>query len=301
MREQVLDVFLAQSNRLIDHAKGFPAVKKTYMANTVAIMIVLADERWTAAFPAATSPEWEAEYRANNERILLASIGAVVQNIQLAVTAHRPRFGVALGRRRGHDQRRAARAARLSRLLPRRSAPFRSAYRRRTSPRVIAGRIGQMVHWNRYETDKARSAGDGRPLRVGAARLRHVPRRRGHQDCGRTPTSGSGRGVRHSLATGRASGGAEATTQFVHECVKAIARLPTSTRSRDGTPPCGRARSRPAAVASTCRCRSRSGSADGRGSPAGTLAGSATSPCRMMRSERRRGSGVGTAESSASV
>jgi nitroreductase len=87
MRERVLDVFLAQSNRLIDHVKGFPAVKKTYMANTVAIFIVLADERWTRAFPVATSPEWAEEYKANNERILLASIGAVVQNIQLAVTA----------------------------------------------------------------------------------------------------------------------------------------------------------------------------------------------------------------------
>lgn len=87
MREQVLDIFLAQSNRLIDHVKGFPAVKKNYMANTVAIFIVLADARWKAAFPVATSPAWADEYRANNERILLASIGAVVQNIQLAVTA----------------------------------------------------------------------------------------------------------------------------------------------------------------------------------------------------------------------
>lgn len=87
MREKVLDVFLAQSNRLIDHVKGFPAVKKTYMANTVAIMIVLADARWKAAFPNATSTEWEQEYRDNNERILLVSIGAAVQNIQLAVTA----------------------------------------------------------------------------------------------------------------------------------------------------------------------------------------------------------------------
>ena len=87
MREQVLDVFLAQSNRLIDHVKGFPAVKKTYMANTVAIVVVLADERWKAAFPNATSPEWAREYDENNERILLASIGAAIQNVQLAVTA----------------------------------------------------------------------------------------------------------------------------------------------------------------------------------------------------------------------
>jgi nitroreductase len=87
VRERVLDVFLAQSNRLIDHVKGFPAVKKTYMANTVAIVIVLADARWKAAFPVATSTEWEREYQENNERILLASIGAAVQNVQLAVTA----------------------------------------------------------------------------------------------------------------------------------------------------------------------------------------------------------------------
>jgi nitroreductase len=87
VREEVLDIFLAQSNRLIDHVKGFPAVKKTYMANTVAIFIVLADARWKKAFPVATSLEWAEEYRDNNERILLASIGAVVQNIQLAVTA----------------------------------------------------------------------------------------------------------------------------------------------------------------------------------------------------------------------
>lgn len=87
MRDQVLDIFLAQSNRLIDHSKGFPAVKKTYMANTVAIILVLADSRWTTAFPKATSPDFEQEYADNNERILLASIGAAIQNVQLAVTA----------------------------------------------------------------------------------------------------------------------------------------------------------------------------------------------------------------------
>src|SRR5258707_15458914 len=38
-RQAVLDVFLRQSQRLVDHAKGFPAVKKTYLANTVAIFV----------------------------------------------------------------------------------------------------------------------------------------------------------------------------------------------------------------------------------------------------------------------
>lgn len=87
-RQQVLDVFLRQSQRLVDHAKGFPAVKKTYLANTVAIFVVLGDPRWKACFPQATSPEWQREYAENNERIYLASLGAVIQNIQLAVTAN---------------------------------------------------------------------------------------------------------------------------------------------------------------------------------------------------------------------
>ena len=78
VREQALEIFLAQSNRLIDHVKGFPAVKKTYLANTVAVFVVLADERWKIAFPNATTTAWAQEYRENNERILLASIGAVV-------------------------------------------------------------------------------------------------------------------------------------------------------------------------------------------------------------------------------
>lgn len=86
-REAVLDVFLRQSQRLVDHAKGFPAVKKSYLANTVAIFLVLGDPRWKVCFPQGTTDAWRAEYAANNERIYLASIGAVVQNIQLAVAA----------------------------------------------------------------------------------------------------------------------------------------------------------------------------------------------------------------------
>lgn len=86
-KQRVLDVFLRQSQRLVDHAKGFPAVKKTYLANTVAIFVVLGDPRWKMCFPQASTDTWQREYAENNERIYLASIGAVVQNIQLAVTA----------------------------------------------------------------------------------------------------------------------------------------------------------------------------------------------------------------------
>jgi len=87
MREAVTEVFRQQAQRLVDHAKGFPAVKKTYLANTVAIIIVLGDPRWKVCFPQPTTSGWEEEYRDNNEAIFLCSLGAAVQNIQLGVAA----------------------------------------------------------------------------------------------------------------------------------------------------------------------------------------------------------------------
>ncbi len=87
MREEVRQVFLRQAQRLVDHAKGFPAVSKNYLSNTVAIVIVLGDPRWKVCFPQPTSQGWEAEYLDNNEAIFLCSLGAAVQNIQLGVTA----------------------------------------------------------------------------------------------------------------------------------------------------------------------------------------------------------------------
>ena len=87
MIEKVTEVFLRQAQRLVDHAKGFPAVKKTYLANTVAIVIVLGDPRWKVCFPHSTNDEWVEEYTENNEAIFLCSLGAAIQNIQLGVTA----------------------------------------------------------------------------------------------------------------------------------------------------------------------------------------------------------------------
>jgi nitroreductase len=87
MRDKVTAVFQRQAQRLVDHAKGFPAVKKTYLANTVAIILVIGDPRWKVCFPQPTSKGWEAEYRDNNEAIFLCSLGAAIQNIQLGVAA----------------------------------------------------------------------------------------------------------------------------------------------------------------------------------------------------------------------
>ncbi len=87
MREAVTAIFLRQAQRLVDHAKGFPAVKKSYLANTVAIVLVLGDPRWKVCFPQPTSPDWAAEYLDNNQAIFLCSLGAAIQNVQLAVAA----------------------------------------------------------------------------------------------------------------------------------------------------------------------------------------------------------------------
>ncbi len=86
-REAVRQVFLKQAQRLVDHAKGFPAVSKAYLANTVAIVIVLGDPRWKVCFPQGTTESWVEEYAENNEAIFLASLGAAIQNLQLGVAA----------------------------------------------------------------------------------------------------------------------------------------------------------------------------------------------------------------------
>ena len=155
MRQEVLDLFLAQSNRLIDHVKGFPAVKKTYMANTVAILIVLADERWKAAFPNATSDEWAEEYRQNNERILLASIGAVIQNIQLAVTAHGLTSAWLSGG--GEDTTNRELRELLGYPLPLRAiGTIPIGYPEKDLASRYRRPAAQIVHWNRYEMKKYR-------------------------------------------------------------------------------------------------------------------------------------------------
>ncbi len=154
-KQQVLDVFLRQSQRLVDHAKGFPAVKKTYLANTVAIFIVLGDPRWKACFPQATSAEWQQEYADNNDRIYLASLGAVIQNIQLGVTACGLTSAWLSGGGEDTTNRELAEVLGYPRNLeaigtipvgyPEKDVNLR--YRRPLS---------QIVHWNGYDAEKIR-------------------------------------------------------------------------------------------------------------------------------------------------
>ena len=154
-RQGVLDVFLRQSQRLVDHAKGFPAVKKTYLANTVAIFVILGDARFKACFPQATTAEWAREYEENNERIFLASLGAAIQNIQLAVTACGLTSAWLSGG--GEDKTNEELAALLG------YPPFLSAigtipigYPEKDVSRRYRRPLKQIVHWNQYDAQKLR-------------------------------------------------------------------------------------------------------------------------------------------------
>ncbi len=156
MRDRVVEVFLRQADRLKQYAKGFPSVYKSYLNNTVAIFIVLGDRRWNINFPQGSTPESEADYQQNNENIFYCSIGAAIQNIQLAVTANglTSAWLSGGGEQQTNDE--------LSELLG--YPPFLRAYG--TIPigfpaKDVSSRyrrpLQQVVHWNRYDAQKFRT------------------------------------------------------------------------------------------------------------------------------------------------
>ncbi|MFO1114385.1 MAG: nitroreductase family protein [Beijerinckiaceae bacterium] len=155
VRDEVMAIFMRQAQRLVDHAKGFPAVKKTYLANTVAIVLVLGDPRWKSCFPQATSADWDSEYRANNEAIFLCSLGAAIQNIQLSVAAE----GLTSAWLSGGGEE--VTNSELSALLGYPSwmkaygvVPI--GYPAIDQSRRYRRPLEQVLHWNRYEPTKYR-------------------------------------------------------------------------------------------------------------------------------------------------
>jgi nitroreductase len=150
MRDKVTNIFLNQAQRLVDHAKGFPAVKKTYLANTVAIILVIGDPRWKACFPQATTPEWDEEYRENNEAIFLCSLGAAIQNIQLGVAAEGLTSAWLSGGGEDHTNRA------LSELLGypawmKAYGTIPIGYPAVNQNRRYRRPLAQVLHWNQYQ------------------------------------------------------------------------------------------------------------------------------------------------------
>ncbi|MFK7964422.1 MAG: nitroreductase family protein [Burkholderiaceae bacterium] len=153
---QVTGVFREQAQRLVDHAKGFPAVSKSYLANTVAIIVVLGDPRFKVCFPQATSDAFETEYRDNNEAIFLCSLGAAIQNIQLGVTAEGLTSAWLSGG--GEDSTNDALSAVLG--YPewmRAYGTIPIGYPAQTQNRRYRRPLAQCLHWNAYSPTQYRS------------------------------------------------------------------------------------------------------------------------------------------------
>lgn len=156
VRERVVGVFLDQANRLKHYARGFPAVYKAYLNHTVAIVIVLGDPRWKVSFPHGTTEDSEREYAENNDPIFFASLGAAIQNIQLAVTA----CGLTSAWLSGGGE--ATTSAALSELLGfpafmRAYGTIPIGYPTKDTGYRFRRPLEQVVHWNGYTPEQFRT------------------------------------------------------------------------------------------------------------------------------------------------
>ena len=157
-RLAVREVFLRQADRLRTNAARFPAVRKEYMANTVAIIIVLGDPRWKASFPQGhpDQPEYIPEYNQNNEQILLASIGAAIQMLHLGVAS----FGLTSAWLSGGGEETTNKE--LSELLgyPDHLIAYGTipiGYPSKDVSHRYRRPLEQLVHWDRFEPTQYRS------------------------------------------------------------------------------------------------------------------------------------------------
>jgi nitroreductase len=156
LRDEVIGVFMRQAERLKEFAQGFPAVYKTYLNNTVAIVIVLGDPRWKVNFPHGVTEASEQEYAENNENIFFSSLGAAIQNIQLAVTA----CGLTSAWLSGGGE--ATTSSALSDLLGypkfmRAYGTIPIGYPAKDIGQRFRRPLDQVIHWNGYEGEKYRT------------------------------------------------------------------------------------------------------------------------------------------------
>jgi hypothetical protein len=147
-------VFLRQGARLRAQVERFPAVNKSFLANTVAIVLVLGDERWKACFPQGVGDAND-EYTRNNENIFYCSLGAAIQNIQLATIACGLTSAWLSGG--GEDQT----AAELREVLgfPETARPYGTipiGYPSRYPASKWRRPLEQVVHFNRFEPEQYR-------------------------------------------------------------------------------------------------------------------------------------------------
>ncbi len=155
VRQQVLQVFLRQGQRLLEHVTRFPAVNKSFLAHTSAIILVLGDPRWKAAFPQGNKAAWQDEYAANNDNIFYCSLGAAIQNLQLAITA----CGLTSAWLSGGGETRTAAELREILGFPASARPHGTVpigYPAKEVGAKWRRPLEQMVHWNRFEPEQYR-------------------------------------------------------------------------------------------------------------------------------------------------
>lgn len=154
VRQQVRDVFLRQGSRLRQNVERFPAVNKSFLANTVAIILVLGDERFKACFPQGVGDACD-EYTANNENIFFCSLGAAIQNIQLATVA----CGLTSAWLSGGGEDQTARELREILSFPQTARPYGTipiGYPAQHLESKWRRPLEQIVHWNRFDAEQYR-------------------------------------------------------------------------------------------------------------------------------------------------
>jgi nitroreductase len=153
-RGRVREVFLRQGARLRQSVERFPAVNKSFLANTVAIILVLGDERFKACFPQGVGDASD-EYTANNENIFFCSLGAAIQNIQLATIA----CGLTSAWLSGGGEEQTASELREILHFPQSARPYGTipiGYPARDPGSKWRRPLEQMIHWNGFSADQYR-------------------------------------------------------------------------------------------------------------------------------------------------
>jgi nitroreductase len=154
VRDRVRDVFLRQGQRLRAQTERFPAVNKSFLANTVAIILVLGDVRWKACFPQGVG-DAEDEYARNNENIFFCSLGAAIQNIQLATIAE----GLTSAWLSGGGEDQTSEELREVLGFPETARPYGTipiGYPARYPSSKWRRPLEQVVHFNRFEPEQYR-------------------------------------------------------------------------------------------------------------------------------------------------
>ena len=158
---EVASVMASQADRLNEHCKGFPHVhKKHWVHDSVALMVVFVDARWADTFPTALEPELDdTEYKENRWNILLVSVGAAIQNLQLATTA----VGLSSAWLSGGGEPQTAQALRELLGFPATHTPYGIVpigWPRRRAESRWRRPLEEVIHWNEAATENLRSRSD---------------------------------------------------------------------------------------------------------------------------------------------